>query len=96
LLQIPVSLTPPIFRDDIGERDTAHRPEPGHGVADRQQGIAVGVGRQAECGLRFPSRIELLHEKRAMISKVEFPCRNLDFCTRRVIRFGRQVVRSAY
>ena len=38
-LQIAVRLTPPIFVDDIGERDTANRPEPAHGVADRQQSI---------------------------------------------------------
>jgi hypothetical protein len=33
VLQIPVSLAPPIFIDDIGERDTAHRAKPAHGVA---------------------------------------------------------------
>src|SRR5271166_427550 len=38
-LQIPVRLAPPIFVDDIGQRDTANWPEPAHGIADRQQGI---------------------------------------------------------
>ena len=31
----------------------ADRPKPSHRVADRQQGIGVVTGRQAECGLRF-------------------------------------------
>jgi hypothetical protein len=35
-LQIAVSLTPPIFVDDIGESNTADWPEPAHGVTDRQ------------------------------------------------------------
>src|SRR5215472_445925 len=54
VLQIPVCLAPPVFIDDIGERDTAHRPEPAHGVADRQQSIGVDVRRQSKCSLRFP------------------------------------------
>jgi hypothetical protein len=36
---ILVRLAPPILVDDIGESDTANRPEPTHRVADRQQGI---------------------------------------------------------
>ena len=53
VLQIPARLTPPILVDDIGERNTADRPKPSYRVADRQQGIGVDAGRQAECGLRF-------------------------------------------
>ena len=52
-LQIPVSLTPPIFIDHIDERNTADWPEPSHWIADRQQGIGIDAERQAECGLRF-------------------------------------------
>src|SRR3954466_6726644 len=53
VLQITANLAPPIFIDDIGQRDTANPPEPGHGIADRQQGIRMDAGWQAECGLRF-------------------------------------------
>jgi hypothetical protein len=42
---------PPILADDIGERDAANWPKPPHGVADRQQGIRLDAGRQAERGL---------------------------------------------
>ncbi|HEY4858866.1 MAG TPA: hypothetical protein VII14_02890 [Xanthobacteraceae bacterium] len=35
-LQIPIRLAPSVFIDDIGQRNTANRPEPSHGVADRQ------------------------------------------------------------
>ena len=35
LLQITVSQSPPIFIDDIGERDTADWPEPTHGISER-------------------------------------------------------------
>ena len=52
-LQIPVSLAPTIPVNDIGERHTAHRPEPAHGVADRQQGIGVDFRRKAQSGFRF-------------------------------------------
>jgi hypothetical protein len=38
-LQIPVRLAPPIFVDDIGQRNTANGSEPAHRVANRQQGI---------------------------------------------------------
>jgi hypothetical protein len=40
-LQIPISLAPSIFVNDIGERDTTDWPEPAHRVADRQDGIRV-------------------------------------------------------
>ena len=52
-LQIPVNLAPPVFIDNIGERDAAHRPEPSHRVADRQQGIGVEVRRQPHRGFVF-------------------------------------------
>ena len=52
-LKIMARLSPPIFMDDIGERNTAHRPEPPHWIADRQQSIRVDTGWQAECGLGF-------------------------------------------
>src|SRR5215472_10964122 len=52
-LQTPVSLTPPVFIDDIGERDTANWPELPHRVADWQQSIGMDVRRQSECRLRF-------------------------------------------
>src|SRR5882724_11124005 len=42
-----------IFIDDIGEGDTANRPELAQGVADRQQGIRVDAGRQAKRGLNL-------------------------------------------
>jgi hypothetical protein len=50
-LQIRVRLTPSIFVDDIGQRDTTDWPEPPHWVADRNQGIGMHAGRQAESGL---------------------------------------------
>ena len=58
-LQISARLTPPIFVDDIGERYTANRPKPSHRVADRQQGIGMDAGRQAECGLRFLLKLQI-------------------------------------
>jgi hypothetical protein len=51
-LQIPVRLAPPIFIDDIGQRNAADWPKPSHGVPDGQQGIGVDARRQPECGLR--------------------------------------------
>src|SRR6266446_10592928 len=52
-LYIVTSLAPSIFEDDRGERDTAHRAEPAHGVANRQQGIRVETGRKAQSRFRF-------------------------------------------
>ena len=52
-LQIAVSLSPPVFVNDIGERDTANWPKPAHGVADRQQSIGMDAGRQAQSRFRF-------------------------------------------
>ena len=56
---ITVMLPPSIVVDDIGERDTANRPEPAHRIADRQQGIGVDVRRQAKRGLRFLLELQL-------------------------------------
>ncbi len=53
MLQIAISLSPSIFVDDIGQRDTADWPEPAHRIPDWQDGIGMRAGRQAECGLRF-------------------------------------------
>ena len=53
VLQITARLTPSVFVDDIGERNTADWPEPAHRIADRQQGIRMDAGRQPERGLRF-------------------------------------------
>jgi hypothetical protein len=36
LPQIPVRLAPPIFVDDIGQRNTADWPEPAQRIPDRQ------------------------------------------------------------
>src|SRR5947209_11089582 len=52
-LRILARLSPLIFENDIGEGDTANRPEPTHRVADRQQSVGVDAGRQTECSLRF-------------------------------------------
>src|SRR5206468_2309348 len=62
VLSIVVGLAPPIFIDDIGERNTTDWPKPAHWVADRQQGIGMHAGRQAERGLRF--LLELQIERR--------------------------------
>src|SRR5262249_30290940 len=51
LLLVPVRLTPTVLADNVINRNTANRPETAHRVADRQKGIRVHVGRQAESGL---------------------------------------------
>jgi hypothetical protein len=66
VLQIPVSLSPPIFIDHIDERNMTDRPKPSHRVADRQQGIGVDTGRQAEHGFSF-----LLNANTACQSRAE-------------------------
>jgi hypothetical protein len=53
VLQIAISLSPPVFVNDISQRNTAYWSKPTHGVADRQQCIGVDVRRQSERGLRF-------------------------------------------
>ena len=52
-LEIAGRLAPAILIDDIGEGNTADWAEPAYGVADRQQGVGMHVGRQPECGLHF-------------------------------------------
>ena len=59
VLQIPVSLAPPVFIDDIGERDTAYRAKPANGVPYGQQGIGVDVRRQTHRGLGFPLELQV-------------------------------------
>jgi hypothetical protein len=51
-LHIAERLAPPIFKDDIGERHTANRPEPAYRVADRKQSIGVEAGRKAHSSRR--------------------------------------------
>jgi len=51
--QIPMTLAPTILIGDIGERNTANRPEPAYKVADQQQGLGMHAGRKAQSGLRF-------------------------------------------
>ena len=50
-LQIPARLPPPVFIDDIDERDLANGSKPAHRIADRQQSIGVDVRRQTQRGL---------------------------------------------
>src|SRR6516164_6014284 len=52
-LQTAARLPPPVFIDDIGERDTADGSKPAHRVTDWQQSIRVEVGRKTHSGLRF-------------------------------------------
>ena len=54
-----MSLTPLIFVDDIGERDTANRPEPSHRITDRQQSIGMNVGRQSESSFRLLLEVQV-------------------------------------
>jgi hypothetical protein len=59
VLQIAVRLAPLVLIDDIGERDTANRAKPAHGVADRQQGIGVETGRKAQSRFRFLLELQI-------------------------------------
>ena len=52
--QIPMTLAPTILIGDIGERNTANRPERFHGVADRKHGIRMHAGAEGQSGFRFP------------------------------------------
>src|ERR1700719_671291 len=72
-LQIPIRLAPSIFKDDIGQRDTADRPKPTLGVADRQQGIGMDIRRKSKCRLRF--FLELQVQRRQSRSEAERSCR---------------------
>src|SRR6516165_7415386 len=81
---ISVRLTPPILIDDIGERDTADRPEPTHRVADRQQGVRVETRRRTECGLRF--LLELQIKRGQCRAEVERSCRQQHVMNRWVDR----------
>jgi hypothetical protein len=69
-LQIPVSLAPSIFVDNISERNTADWPEPAHWVADRQQGIGVDAGRQSERGLGFLLEIQVEFRQCRAVMKI--------------------------
>jgi hypothetical protein len=78
LLLIAVRLAPPIFEDDLGERDTADGSKPAHGVPDRQQSIGVDVRRQSESGLGF--LLELQVQRRQCRAEAE-RSRGSMFCT---------------
>ena len=52
-LQIAARVPPSVLKDDIGKGDTANRPKPAYGIADRQQGVGMHAGRQAECSFGF-------------------------------------------
>jgi hypothetical protein len=50
---IVTSLASPIFVNHIGQRDTANRPKPPHGVADRKQGEWTPDGNPSAASASF-------------------------------------------
>jgi len=71
-LQIPARLSPSIFVDDIGERNTTDWTEPAHWVAHRQQRIGMNIRRQTEFGFRL--LLELQVQRRLSRAEAERSC----------------------
>ncbi len=68
-----------ILVDDIREGNTTDWPEPAHRVADRQQGIRMHAGRQAESGLRLLLEIQV--QRRQCRAQAERLAASSIFCT---------------
>ena len=72
-LAISIRLAPSVAIDDIGERDTANRPETAHRITERDQRLGMHIGGQTERGFHFLLEIQIQGRQRR--SETERPRR---------------------